>query len=559
MASINALPVEVLIHIAETLDTYSLSNFAIVNSTFHQASRAICHRHFQLIDNGRDSIRDQVPQWLKTLTKFGDLRCVRSIGIVPLEQADPPACRPHDLSSQWPEKWRIDPQWNPRDSIALLNQKWVPFANLLQRIPGLRDLSWASSDPVPPCVLEVLHRHLPQCRLDVRTFFLHSLLRWPQSQIQVSPFECALATSPSLQELTLSYSQADPWGMVDYHEDAVMDLISGGAPNLRRVSLHIRAAQWGAVNQTRQAWDSERNALAGSALNCGMLTSLEICSEENAGNLLRRISTKTDFARLRTLKLYAPCEPEDVLWLAEKCRFPSLRSLALGTLKDAHERAAEGLGQDAVIDLLRAVPPLECLCVPIALNTAIVRTALERHGRNLRELSFYTLPRQVQWQESVQGTLDLIRTNCSVLVALAIPVPHVADLTARSTFYTTLGLLGPVQHMVLSADPNAFRFSSIRDPASVESIFHDIYKAQREAIPALSTLEIRTCDSTLPGRCRRVSPPSGLLLLEFQQVDWRRCHLQASVHARRNSLSQPSIEGEIPPRSFSIWRKSADW
>jgi hypothetical protein len=129
----------------------------------------------------------------------------------------------------------------PKDSKittpAELNA-WRPFCGFFQKLRGLRDLFWTNSSQFPPCLLEVLHRDLPSCRLHIRGFKIHSLCSssYPREPLAISTHELALATSPSFTSIACTIPDN---GYEQLHNlSAIMQMAAGATPNL--LDIHMK-------------------------------------------------------------------------------------------------------------------------------------------------------------------------------------------------------------------------------------------------------------------------------------------------------------------------------
>lgn len=112
---------------------------------------------------------------------------------------------------------------------------WTPLARLIDLLPAMTDFVFACPDQLPPCVLEALHRHSVRPRLHMCVFALRSL-----ADAEIDPHEVALASSPLLHRIFVYYEDTNGYDLQSrpsYRFNAVMDLVTGVAPNLREVRL----------------------------------------------------------------------------------------------------------------------------------------------------------------------------------------------------------------------------------------------------------------------------------------------------------------------------------
>lgn len=111
--------------------------------------------------------------------------------------------------------------------------------DLLRALRSLRHLTWDCPwQPIPSAIPDLLVEK--GCRLNVASFRLHSLLQRSSAGLPVGidANDLQLATSPCLESLTLLCAPCEV-EYENYNYDAVLDMISGAAPNLRDVTLRI--------------------------------------------------------------------------------------------------------------------------------------------------------------------------------------------------------------------------------------------------------------------------------------------------------------------------------
>ncbi|KAJ4391305.1 hypothetical protein N0V93_004922 [Gnomoniopsis smithogilvyi] len=120
-----------------------------------------------------------------------------------------------------------DPFVTPEQDAA-----WTPVVNLIKTLPNLTTLMYQCRNQLPPSLLNVLHTYRPQCRLYHHTFRLRSL----RSKFgHIDPHEWAIATSPCLYSVKLRYSFYNEDAERDQNLTAILELLTGLAPNLKEV------------------------------------------------------------------------------------------------------------------------------------------------------------------------------------------------------------------------------------------------------------------------------------------------------------------------------------
>jgi hypothetical protein len=138
---------------------------------------------------------------------------------------------------------------------------WKPLANFIRQLPALADLVYARINEFAPCLLEVLHRHHPECRLHMSTLHFCSLNRQ-----DTDPHEFALVTSPCLYRTSAHYTKWDSNGIEDYNEEAGLRIVSGLAPNLKDVCVSSSTAG-NSIALVKSRMSSIRHPWAGFSLN----------------------------------------------------------------------------------------------------------------------------------------------------------------------------------------------------------------------------------------------------------------------------------------------------
>lgn len=256
----------------------------------------------------------------------------------------------------------------------------------------------------------------------MRTFSLRSLLRPPTEPIRIDPHELSLATSPFLRSLSLRFDFRDE-GFSNYNYYAVLDMIAGGAPNLREVALLYESsgsspASLQIIGVPSQPWRHDLIPQL-SGTNLGQLTSLELCVRET-GDTLRELSTRTDFSALENLRLHSFVDADTFRWLTKRCRWGKLNTLVI--TPDDEEELLDDL-YEAMQDFLKAIPPLRSLKITKHYDQATLRIALESYGPSLQQLLL--TGKRKTWLVSID-TVRLIGRHCPALEELFIPVRRLA-------------------------------------------------------------------------------------------------------------------------------------
>ncbi|KAJ0417364.1 hypothetical protein BJY00DRAFT_325676 [Aspergillus carlsbadensis] len=327
------------------------------------------------------------------------------------------------------------------------DRAWEPMARFLRRLTGLRDLFWLQNGQFPRCLLEVLHAHLPRCRLHLRQFFFGALIRNPDD---IACYEYALATSPVLGSFACTFVlnaivNAHAQRVQNAHAQHIsMQMVAGSAPNLERAFLGRRPSS---TRSGQLAWDWDRDALAaaGHGVRESMVRSLALCtpSVEDVAGLARHVR----FDALTSLAVSSrACS--DTLALFARYRFSALTCLALRLDPSApSEDAKETLDRDST-RLLASLPPLRSLLITGHSIKSPVSDALQYHGASLRKLGIlYTGSQQLAAE-----TIAEIGTKCPRLRELTLRIPRTIGNTDEVAYYRALGKIPHLNSLTLELD-----------------------------------------------------------------------------------------------------------
>lgn len=116
------------------------------------------------------------------------------------------------------------------------DEAWLPLANFLAKLPGLKDLVHACADQISPTVLSAAHKRGPALRLHMHTFLLRNLVRDIGDDRPIDPHDLAIATSPCLYSV-VSVSPHTLTTAVDHNAYVIAQMATGLARNLTRVNM----------------------------------------------------------------------------------------------------------------------------------------------------------------------------------------------------------------------------------------------------------------------------------------------------------------------------------
>lgn len=365
------------------------------------------------------------------------------------------------------------------------NTAWTPVANLIKTLPNLTKLVYNCRNQFPPCLLNVLHSHHPQCRLYHHTFRLRSL----RSKFDcLDPHELAVAMSPCLYSVKLRCSQFNEDAEPDQNLQAILELVAGLAPNLKEVFVFYMAIPKSQHPSSDPPW----HGLPGFVRDkTGSLTLLSITgrlpSPVSFPDLLQTWANHTDFSSLRHLSLGGAYDQgtresrlglstPELEFLAQACSFPQLESLHILLMRryhrtenvDPHANAKYINAATAFFDSPR---PLRKLSVAGSILPEILDTILGRHGRTVVDLKLCpfedTWARPLQYIPYVPMTITKahilqIEAHCPVLESLSISIKRTMSDASEVALYTSLARIEPLQSLFLTLDCSNWRVQ--RDP-----------------------------------------------------------------------------------------------
>jgi hypothetical protein len=222
----------------------------------------------------------------------------------------------------------------------------------------------------------------------MQNFRLQSLVQPPGAEIELNSNELVLASSPCLSSLRLRYCWLDDGGYANYNEQAVIDMVAGGAPNLQDIYISREAngsGPWFLLAWQRQRRREWRRSMLFPAMPIGIrgcLRTLDIYEKDPTRSLMRW-SEATDFSKLRNLMIHNRVDREALLWLKTSCRFTALDKLALN-LEPMDPDGTPEHSSDAIDDLLLSFNPLSSLRLVGSFEPRTVSLVLSHHGHRLR-------------------------------------------------------------------------------------------------------------------------------------------------------------------------------
>ncbi|KAK0662498.1 hypothetical protein QBC41DRAFT_329750 [Cercophora samala] len=246
-----------------------------------------------------------------------------------------------DLTFFKPNKPKYDTQRKQEQ-----NEAWQSFVDFMGQLSGLRDLVYACTHQIPPCVLKALHQDHPRCRLHMHAFSLRSLYLTGSSDHAMDPDEYALLTSPCLYSIYMRYEPYSEEAETSFNTDALNWLIANSA-SLRKFELEYKLpgdtlALRRGLDRPKYSWaDFLKQASGGKSAEEESAKAPERYPLESLAfysfgfdtrlNRIEKWRPLRSFANLRHLEI-SPCismDVETLLSMATEGELCSLRSLSV--------------------------------------------------------------------------------------------------------------------------------------------------------------------------------------------------------------------------------------
>lgn len=483
-----ALPLETLQQIAAYVSTAhrpSLYQFSLTSRACHRASTSLIFRNISIVVYNAEILRREVAQLSGIFSCTDSARHVRCITIKGSLQIKAP--KPVHTNS-WLDWWRgtgldevlVDEDltsYHGRYSVyddsviekdGQEDMAWGPLVNFIEAMPHLRDLVYDCKSQLPPSLLRTLHERQPQCRLHHLTFRFRTLL-WGTP----FPYEMELVTSPSLYRIKVCCAWRDSDGDDDFNEEAIREVISGFAPNLKEITvLNLNPMLSRRYVRRRELWHGLPGFTGGKK---APLTSLEMKGYTRLvePDSLQEWFGHMDLSFLQHLVLEgcydvktAVISGETMHWVAQNCSFPQLRTLRVYLCRDDMflERP---LYTENAIAFLRTFNNLQELSVVGPLDSAIVDAILINHGQTLRKLtlepheSVFNVSngrdrRDIPF-EFTKEHISGIESCCPILKELAVPVKRSMSSASEAELYRCFGEIKSLRSLFLTLDCSNWR------------------------------------------------------------------------------------------------------
>ncbi|KAJ5648971.1 uncharacterized protein N7484_002694 [Penicillium longicatenatum] len=468
MPTLVSLPRETLEQICGFVasdDFPSLLDLALTCKSCSVATNKYRFRCIDLTIVGRKKLRRDIQQWHEILERTDSFTSVRILivrGKLPLVEEDDDSRKPDPEYNynHWSQRDCNDELKNLEYNYGFSSMElcrppsisrrddWGSLPTLVARFHGLRDLIWGCGTMFPPCLLDILHHALPRCKLHNLAFFLPSLCydtREPRGR-DIDEYEFSLATSPSLSSIVFPAFEYDPendpwgyndWGKVEYHEEAVMQLASGLAPNLKSVSIIAGTPEavpgiYDELRRDRLPWPgffpSDPKKIIPTP-NQGQLRELSIGPAALVH--FEAWEARGIFPDLRVLRLWKTTL--ETLLKAGQCQFPSLKTLVL-EIGSPREAAADA----AASAFVSSLPRLESIHLTGSQGDKALKAVLDHHGKSLHKISFQ--PEYNSEGDVITADwINQIRNSCPNIRDLQLPIPRTGGNDQEVAIYRTLG------------------------------------------------------------------------------------------------------------------------
>ncbi|KAM3513876.1 hypothetical protein MY11210_002504 [Beauveria gryllotalpidicola] len=491
------LPQHLLISICEHLAEYepttkrSLCAFALVSQTCRNATDPQRFRRMNIFIRGPQKLHRDMQRWRQAIQTGGRTRFLRVIKIagetISAEREEQEEEAGYDPEQMCKRAWsgprdivdRVDDEHPellsgmdnplcyhpalPRPSTRWPDeQPWKALVELCKELPQLEDVVFASSDQFPQSLLSELHENHPQSRLHMHYFGLRSLIHSELEQRPtMHPDDVALATSPCLYSVVAVTSQYRYEQVVDYNEEAIMEMAAGLAPRLTNVCI-LRASMQGSQTPMstipRPPWQGFPSSLVEAdprqQSTLGHLQEL-ILSTCPAADELLQWTRRTNFSQLQSLTLRPQVHSstvEQLVQIARQSPMTALSSLQISAGSHSSNGQEDvGMGH-AVTQLLKTLLPLQSLTFHGPIKVSSLSTIMPRQLATLRRLEILNTGENRPGPGS--SMLSLVAANelarqCPQLEELEVQMARGQGDAGETAIYHCLGKLPRLKSLTL--------------------------------------------------------------------------------------------------------------
>ncbi|KAH8726762.1 hypothetical protein GQ44DRAFT_792255 [Phaeosphaeriaceae sp. PMI808] len=476
--TILSLPLEILQHIAVCVET------ALTSKACHRASVFLIFRQIGITVHDREELRRDVDNLIGALSRTDSSRHIQQITIKGALRPNTKKAEGFGEQTPWVVTTGLDEVLDEElvsyyglytvydesviEEYSEEDMAWAPVVNLLQAKTHLKDLVYDCQSQFPPSLLRTLHERYPRCRLHHLTFKFRTLL-WGTPY----PYEMKLATSPSLYRVKIACARRDSDGDDDFNLEAMMELTTGLAPNLKEVTiLNLFPGRSLSSVRPRGSWQGLPGFTGGKL---GSLTSLLLKGHYRLKyiTMLQNWARCTDFACLRHLTLggcydhkTSGLSGETMEWIAQTYSFPRVKTLSVYLTRDDlfHERPHYS---EHAVSFFQGFESLEQLSIDGPIDSKILDTVLSCHGQTLRKLalhpfedtmtSFNSRDRRDIPFELTKDRILQIKAQCLVLEELTVLVKRDKSSASEADMYRCFAGIESLRSLFLILDCSNFR------------------------------------------------------------------------------------------------------
>ncbi|KAF2663624.1 hypothetical protein BT63DRAFT_429908 [Microthyrium microscopicum] len=484
----HSLPLELLQHIVSYVAIAhrpSLHAFSLTNKACYVASLSLLFRHINITVHDREGLRRDVDRLIKAVSRTDSSHLIQQITIKGALRIDSKKNEEgYDQKKPWTDESGLSDileeelfdyggQYAVYDEPVIEKSSeedmaWAPIVSFLQFNTRLKDLVYDCRSQFPPSLLRVLHEQQPQCRLHNLSFRFRTLL-WGVPY----PYEMELATSPSLYRVRVACGRRDSDGDDDFNLEAVMELTTGLAPNLKEVTI-LSLIPYGSFRSTRPrgSWQGLPGFTGGRV---GSLTSLSIkggASRLRAPASLQNWARHTDFTCLKQLELGSShhtntsgLSGETMAWVVRTHSFPQVKTLKVSVTRDDTFHQRPHYSEQAVA-FFQVFHSLEELSIDGPIDFQILATVLSHHGQTLRKLGLH--PAEAGFVQTGRDLKDIpfeftkdhilqIQNQCPLVEELSIPVKRKESNKSEAEMYRCFGGMKNLRYLFLILDYSNWR------------------------------------------------------------------------------------------------------
>ncbi|KAM5464243.1 hypothetical protein MauCBS54593_007062 [Microsporum audouinii] len=531
MATPEGLPLEVLQQICGYVASDyrpSLYDFALVCKRWSVASNAIRFQRIRLTIKSHAKLSEDLDHWNNVLHSTSSFRSIRRLeieGELPAEgsmwvvnrRERSKNCmvdRDDEFESMQYTDYRTLSEL-PEVTMEL-DKYWRPLAHFVVQLRALQDLIFNCTNQFPPCLLDVSHHIIPNCRLHLHSFGLRNLYSYKGWQRDLDQYEYALATSPSLYCITLLYEGGDPDRLINYHDLAIARMSEGLAPNLRHIRVIVHSLSKIMYNR-RTEQRPKRDIFPNNTPNpdsYGELHTIKFSGILFGG--LQQWNEHIAFSALKELILDTMMDPYS-LREASTYNFRSLKTLFLRLDSD-------NLDENAFLDgaacvFLQSLPPLNVLKLTGNFSHETFKAILGHH-RSLQRIWLSPQRKSHLASFGLDFTLSLDRireltSQCLQLRTVSLLIPRTLGDSQEVNIYRALGSLPRLKDLSLYLDcfchaepymgaaisndkPENFAviknilMNAALDETLARAIFQEVYRTQSTlGLPVLQRLRVQ--------------------------------------------------------------------